>query len=39
MLEKLRVENADEEHWDAVGPGEDAGNKDSRFVVVSQEVE
>jgi hypothetical protein len=39
MLEQLRVENADENHWDAVGPDEDASSENSRVVIVRQVVE
>jgi hypothetical protein len=39
MLEKLRVEDADENHWDAVGPDEDAGCENSSVVVIRQVVE
>lgn len=38
VTEQLKVENADEKHWNAVGPGENAGDKDSRIIVISQEV-
>jgi hypothetical protein len=39
VTEKLRVEDADENHWKAVRPDEDATNKYTSVVVVGKEVE
>lgn len=37
--EQLRVEVADERHWDRVAPDKDAGHEDLRILVIREVVE